>query len=409
MGLVKSYMAELEERGFGAVDGQAVCLACVLDPTLQETLRPRLAEHECAFCGARSGDAGEPIAVDFEDLMHAVMLAVRFLYLTVEDACMLYDSEDGVYVGGSVYDATEVAYAVCEGDVTDEVVQAIGAAIIEDAWTEAHGDSGPTRTDERLRYGWESLCDQVKHRSRFVFLSTADPDPHPDDITAPMLLRHLERIIDRHRLRRIVRAGRRFWRGRLTRDPDDLLRLANAEQLGSAPRHRASNNRFSPVGISMFYGSDSADTVVAEIGAHGTGDYAVIGAFETVRDLLLLDLVDLPPVPSPYTEAGRGSHFYDLIFLHRFVSDLTKPVVPDDHLHIEYVPTQVVTEYLRYAAASPVDGILFRGAQDGRVNTVLFCDPDGCVDDITAPREVWEAKPYLRFAADSAQLRLLSS
>jgi hypothetical protein len=405
MGQVKRYQEELDARGFGVVDDQPVCLECVLDTTLREVLRPQLAEHVCGFCGTRSAVDDDPIAVHFEVLMDHVMSAVRFLYITVEDACMPFDSEDGVYVGGSVYDASDVAWQVCEGDATDAVVQAIADAITEDAWTEAHGETGPTRPDQRLRWGWERLSAQLKHHSRFVFLSTSDPSPHPDDITAPMLLRHLERILDRHGLRRTVPAGRRFWRGRLTTDPADLAKLANAAQLGSAPNRVASNNRFSPIGISMFYGSDSADTAAAEITAHGSGQYAVVGAFETVRDLVLLDLVDLPKLPSLYTAAGRGGHFHDLAFLHHFVRDLTKPVVPDDYLHIEYVPTQVVTEYLRYAAASPVDGILFRGAQDGGVNTVLFCGPDGCVDDTSAPRRLGDREPFLRFVPDSAELR----
>lgn len=141
----------------------------------------------------------------------------------------------------------------------------------------------------------------------------------------------------------------------------------------------------------MFYGSADIDTVVAEIGAHSTQRYAIVGAFETTRELTLLNLADLPPVPSLYHDAGRGLHYYDLKFLHSFAVDLGKPITLDGREHIEYVPTQVVTEYLRYIPEYTVDGILFRSAQNNGVNCVLFSDSNGCVDPDSPP-----GKPYLK-------------
>lgn len=381
MSSIKRHSDDVEARGFGEVDELAVCLVCVHDAVLREELRPDLNAHRCTFCGAVSDEDDTPVAVDFEQFMRVVMGGVRFLYWTVEDSGMPYDSEDAVYVGGDVVDKATVAHEVCFGDVTDDVLNAITDAITEDEWTPALGTAGPTRPDQRLFYGWDSLCEKVKYQSRFVFLSPHDPAAvHPDDIGALELLRHLEQIIARHGMRRAVPAGRRFWRGRPTDDPGMLVTWANAAQLGSPPRNIASSNRFSPAGISMFYGSDAPDTVLAEIRTHGTGSHAVVGAFETARDLALLDLVDLPPLPSVYTDAGRRPDFFDLAFLRGFVADLVRPVVPDDRIHIEYVPTQIVTEYLRLAAADPVDGILFRSARNGGVNVVLFCDADACVD-----------------------------
>lgn len=154
----------------------------------------------------------------------------------------------------------------------------------------------------------------------------------------------------------------------------------------------------------MFYGSDDIDTVVAEIGAHSTNRYAIVGAFKTVRDLTLLNLADLPPVPSPFDDAGRAGYF-DLVFVHAFARDLGKPVVLDGREHIEYVPTQVVTEYLRYVMPQSVDGILFRSAQNGGVNCVIFCDAAGCVGPNEPARGPFSAlrESYLELQPQSVQ------
>jgi hypothetical protein len=93
----------------------------------------------------------------------------------------------------------------------------------------------------------------------------------------------------------------------------------------------------SPAGVAMFYGADDAATAIAEIGAHSSQRFAVLGEFETTRDLTVLDLTTLPRVPSLYTEAGRTAQRYDLIFLHNFAADLAKPIALDGREHIEYV------------------------------------------------------------------------
>ena len=41
---------------------------------------------------------------------------------------------------------------------------------------------------------------------------------------------------------------------------------------------------------------------------------------------------------------------YDwLLFMNKFLHDFSSPIERDDRIHIEYVPTQVITEYLRDA------------------------------------------------------------
>jgi hypothetical protein len=87
--------------------------------------------------------------------------------------------------------------------------------------------------------------------------------------------------------------------------------------------------------------------------------------------------------------------------MYAFARNLGKPIVLDGKEHIEYVPTQVITEYLRYIPHFDVGGIMFRSAQNSGVNCLIFTDSDGCIDD--SGKEGEDRKP---FAKEKETLRL---
>src|SRR6185437_6461579 len=104
------------------------------------------------------------------------------------------------------------------------------------------------------------------------------------------------------------------------------------------------------------------------------------------RDALILDLTHLPPVPSVFAELADSLE-YDprprLRFLHSISHEISRPVARDDRVHIEYVPTQVVTEYVRTAVTingRSVDGIRYRSSRRrAQTALVLFADQDNLI------------------------------
>jgi hypothetical protein len=121
---------------------------------------------------------------------------------------------------------------------------------------------------------------------------------------------------------------------------------ATAFALGPPPLEAAvQTNRMSPPGIVMTYVADDAETALAET-ANKPGRFA-LGEFVTERDALILDLTRLPHAPSIFAELP-DSREYDprvpLNFLHHVSRVISKPIARDDRAHVEYVPTQVVTE-----------------------------------------------------------------
>ena len=68
-------------------------------------------------------------------------------------------------------------------------------------------------------------------------------------------------------------------------------------------------------------------------------------------------------------------------FLHDFSKEVSRPIERDDRIHIEYLPTQAFTEYIRYRFkddnGAPLDGIMFNSSiLNAGKNVVLFCNKE---------------------------------
>jgi RES domain len=95
-------------------------------------------------------------------------------------------------------------------------------------------------------------------------------------------------------------------------------------------------------GIVVMYGAFDRDTALAE--TTGVHNEFSVAELRLLKDLRVVDLTRVPPVPSIFEDGPRES----LLFLRHFAKDVSQPFTPDVELHIEYTPTQVVSEYLRH-------------------------------------------------------------
>ncbi|MEV0554071.1 RES family NAD+ phosphorylase [Streptomyces sp. NPDC050597] len=162
---------------------------------------------------------------------------------------------------------------------------------------------------------------------------------------------------------------------------DQTNRVYTAASIGSTPSSRATSNRMSPAGTSLFYGSVDPQTAVTEVSAHDPRPYVAVAAFELTRSATVLDLIDLPARIDDL-ESDRVKFAWAISFIRSFARDLSRPVTLDGREHLEYVPTQVLTEYFRHLSPLGVDGIRFNSAQNHGINYVLFIGPEGCTDSL---------------------------
>jgi hypothetical protein len=396
VGFAKNRQAELEQRGFGEIEGN-LCLDHITDSCLTRRLEQFVTEHDCVVC-ERTAQAttNAPFAVPLEELMQAVSEAVHHFYADATSV-LPRDSEDGSYIGPQI-DTWEVVSSLADGAFddqhSDEIIELIIAAIgYEVTWTSWFADAGV----EGLDYAWDQFMNIAMHQSRMVvgFGSPADPPAKLATFLNSVLLYVKSEL----GLVKQVPVETEFYRGRLCENATDIK--PHSDDLGPAPSSKAkAANRMSPAGVALFYASGDPQTALAEIAGHGVEPLAVIGKFTNTRELRILDLTTAPKAISPFCLEKRD-HARMGRFLSSFVSYITAPVIPDDRQHVEYAPTQLLTEYLRWVSEPKLDGIALPSAQTKRRTYVLFFGRSDCAtlgdpanEDVSDPFDL-DAEPVL--------------
>lgn len=150
----------------------------------------------------------------------------------------------------------------------------------------------------------------------------------------------------------------------------------------------------------MFYASDDPVTALRET-VSKVGTY-VVARFETLRDAIVLDLSELPPIPSLFETVPDSLEYHPrrvLTFLHRIAKEISQPTARDDRVHVSYAPTQIVTEYIRsrhlYKEKS-IDGVRFSSAvHEDHASYVLFATQENVLgttlSTLGEPTDPWIA------------------
>lgn len=351
-----------------------VCADCFGDDGLKDFVRGHADATQCSFCGATASD---DIAAPLGEVIDHMLSCLARDYDDPDNAGMVYESAEGGYQG-KVRDTNdfmqdELALELPNDDdnsLFDAICNGLGSQL----WCTRHLYSlGP---DEALAYSWETFCKLVKHESRFFFSQTPRKTDDRELLPPNNLLKLLAEYAVAVGLIRTMPAGQIYFRARYQQRGETLR---HPRELGPPTPEIAKQNRMSPAGIVMTYVSEDAATALDET-ADEPGTYA-IGQFRALRDITILDLAQLPPIPSLFAEISDTLP-YDpheaLRFLHRLADDISRPIARDDRVHIEYVPTQVVTEFLRTAKLPErvkLDGIRYRSSRrDGGISLVLFAD-----------------------------------
>ena len=217
----------------------------------------------------------------------------------------------------------------------------------------------------------------IMHERRFFFQDYGS-DPYEPDLYSPReVLRTIFEYAEQMDLLRPLPQGAQLYRARYE---GCKRKYQSPAELGPPPEEAAiQSNRMSPAGIPMFYGADDEETALRE--TYNCPGYYVVGKFEIRRPGVLLDFTAIPPVPSlfeqiPDTAEDRPRRL--LKFLHHVAEQVSVSIDRDGKEHLEYVPTQVVTEYIRDQLTWEnlrVDGIEYYSAvHPGHVSYVLFAD-----------------------------------
>ncbi|HEX8770914.1 MAG TPA: HEPN-associated N-terminal domain-containing protein [Acidimicrobiales bacterium] len=399
VGHAKRAIERKHDEGFRLVDRwQGVCSGCIADSALRVFVGGCGPVERCGFCGS-TGRHG----LWLEDLFSYMAGCLRQEYDDPATGVAAWDSEEGTYWGVVPIDSDELLGELDEPLGNDDLREAFVTAF-DHEWCRAE-PYRPTH-DERLTNSWDGFSRYVKEESRYLFLhtgrsATAAADVVEPDLVEPAaMLEELRVSIFNTGLIRRLPAGRKLFRAR--QHPLEKTPAAPGE-LGSPPRAAAGANRMSPAGIPMFYAADDPVTALAELRLESYPRRATVAAWSTARELAFLDLANVD-VPSIFHMTARGQRPWRL-FLHRFAGEVAEPV-NSAAAGVEYVPTQIVTEFVRHelldSDGSPVRAICYRSATrpDG-VSWVLFVDGGGCVE----AQPGWQDNPNHWLGLDAASIR----
>jgi hypothetical protein len=230
---------------------------------------------------------------------------------------------------------------------------------------------------------WRRFRDEILHRQRFFnevakkFLSEIfDGIQHQADISNRPAFYRFDPT-----------DGPEFFRARIIVGDAEYKTIADspAAQMGPPPSHLRRAGRMNAAGIAVFYGALELDTAIAEL-RPAVGSLVCAAKFKLSRPIHVLDL-------TRFSRQGKRLDIFaknqilrteQWSFMQSFANEISKPILPSDE-HLEYVPAQVVAEYLtqqslRWHGSEIVpDGIIFHSAQRLGGNNIAVMGPAATV------------------------------
>lgn len=386
MGFAKQLMIQEEEgrsRGYSLPEcGEKFLCSCHFsNPYLREYIENNGDNGKCSYCGH------EGMVIDLRDF-------VEFVGGRLSEYLQDLDSADLPLASGLLDDDDEILglahigpYLVSdEADYFDNNGEALACfGLVPDSdklyddlslclhleYKIRKNPNSPLMSEE-LAYLWSQFSDLVKRKQRYTFFHSSlfdEPSIEHSPNGLSDILSELGTLM--HRVESFLPTGTLLYRGRPTKSKGEVNCF---KDLTSPPAEFAKVNRLSSAGISMFYGSFEPDTPIEEIRHYSNDSFIYLGHFETTKDLCVVNLCNLPKIdfwmPSGWQEYSFLSHFHD---------EISKPI-SEDKPDIEYIPSQIFTEYVRYlcraSTGKSYDGIIYRSSLTGRKNVVLFYDCD---------------------------------
>jgi len=374
-----------------------VCSDCIGDKILKEIVPSEGEPEQCTFCGTNAN------CLTLENLANQVHEVIeKNFYLTSNEpeGVDYHLAKEGLWERPG-----EQVHLVISriAKVSEDIAEAIRDHLSEQFGYEAarDGEENPygydalyeenSVDDWRFQESWDFFKTNIKTRSRFF---SQQAEEVLDEIFKG--LGTLKTIHGTPIIREIqpTDKDRHFYRTRVSFSVRELKEIlaAPSKRLGPPPSLSAKAGRMNAAGISVFYGAVDGTTCIAEARAP-VGSYVVLGCFEVIRPLRVLDFDAFRGIyiEGSYFDSDYHTRWQRASFLKRLVQEISQPVMPRDE-EFEYLPTQAVSEYLAQRIEPRLDGIVFHSSQTGGEgrNVVLFnhaCRvepydlPDGTVID----------------------------
>lgn len=309
MGRAKDEWMRQSEQGWSSVGDKWVCAKCFDDYAIVGFIEDNAGEKRCSYCDRSSR---KEIAAHMDKVLEFIAAGIRSEYDDAGNGVGC-DSSEGGYYGAPTWDSWDLLDEIGLNVENETLQDDLRRAFFQVEWSrcDPYGD----RHCDALRYSWEAFSKLVKHRTRFVFFRVKTPGLDSYESEPYEFLDSLRSEVDETGLVREIAPQRGWFRAQ---EHPAGERLAGAKRLGAPPAERASHSRMSPAGIPMLYVAGDAATAIAEVNSGPpAGSIFTVGEFASIRPLRVLDLSNIPRVPSLFDENRRHMRMA-LIFLRQF-------------------------------------------------------------------------------------------
>lgn len=348
MGRVKNDYLERTERGYGQC-GKVLCHECIGNLSLKSYIKENGKIGICHYCGKRR------LSMQIEDFMPAIMNGIHYLY---EPAANQLPCDSGEYVG-KTYSNEDIVfgYLYDEIDAADErILYDVVDTLDDEVWCDANPFS-ETEEDTAF-YDWQTFCKMVKEKVRFVFYQAGmnlDSQNNPAAILDTIA--NYARIVN---LAKRLDNRTKFYRCRTHETNNWCTKI---DDFAPPPLEHATPGRMNAEGINVLYLTLDPETALSETNICGR-DYASVSSIRINDPIYVLDLTKIKSIklPSVFDNENRNKRS-PILFLQKFAESISQQSKVKG---IDYVPTQIVTEYFRYVQTTNKQsyaGILYDSVQ----------------------------------------------
>ena len=230
---------------------------------------------------------------------------------------------------------------------------------------------------QQLINSWDDFSEYIKKESRFFFSSKST------------ILEEIMKIIKTNNLiRKIQPRRKKIYRARAFTEGNRIVN--DLRRMGPPKPEDIVNisNRMSPPGVPIFYGSLDEATALFEISQKGQGSkgLAYIAEFYILKEITIIDLTLANRQLPSFFDINKTNRRQrnDLSFIKDLSFELSKPIDKDGREHTDYVPTQVLAEYIK---TKNIHGIIYESSRklDGKNIALFFSQQHFCIDDQKDP------------------------
>jgi hypothetical protein len=329
---------------------KVVCFECVKDKGLAKFICQEGSDKNCTYCKQTRNCLETDKVVDF------IIECIKEYYDLISEGQLTHQSKTDIQPEHSDYIFSSFVF-------NDDVINPKCPQ-----WCMLRHDFIKKFSDKKWmpkrgnleHFTWEHFSSYVKKHKRFFFLDH-DQSERDNFIGNPAaLLKEKLRLCKEKGFFRLLQKGTSIYRGRKIKIDESIKN--NFNFFGPPPHESAFvSNRMSPPGICYFYGADNCETAFREIYKEGIECKYLIGKFILKDNVQVIDFTKSVDIPSMFDpdQKVREQHL-EMIFFYYFIKEVTMPIPQDKKINIDYIPTQVFSEYLR-CYLTEIDGLKVRG------------------------------------------------